>query len=116
MFRHAAQDQPQHPAPARTVRTVRVLRSGQELAEASARAAVHARRLDERLAARAARDARTAEYQAVDQPKQQDGGGDGRAPLPARDPHERGAEPEDDVTPARVLEAGPVRATQTSAA
>lgn len=114
MFRHAAQDQPQHPAPA--ARTVRVLRSGQELAEASARAAVHARRLDARLAARAARDAWTAEYQAVDPQKEQDGSGDVRAPFPARDPLEQGAAPEDGVTPARVLEAGSGRAAEISAA
>jgi hypothetical protein len=45
-------------------RTVRVLRTEDELAEAAARAAVFAGLLQDRLKARAARDARTAERRA----------------------------------------------------
>lgn len=50
-------------------RTVRVLRSDEELSEAVARAAVHARRLLDRLDARAAGDARTAEHRARARPR-----------------------------------------------
>lgn len=50
-------------------RTVRVLRSDEELAEAAIRAAVHARRLVDRLAARAEGDARTAAYRAGQRPE-----------------------------------------------
>lgn len=62
MFRHTRDPQPRSEPPA--ARTVRVLRNPEELAEASARAAEHARRLHDRLEARAARDARTEEHQA----------------------------------------------------
>lgn len=64
MLRHPREPQLRPPPP--VVRTVRVLRSEAELAEASARAAVHARRLEERLEARAARDAWMAEHHTGD--------------------------------------------------
>jgi hypothetical protein len=65
MLRHAkAQSRHDTSGP----RTVRVLHSRQELAEAQARASVHARRLQDRLEARAARDARTVAYRSDEAP------------------------------------------------
>lgn len=73
MLRHSKDPDPHGERPA--LRTVRLLRSEAELAEASARAAVHARRLRDRLEARAAKDAWTAEYRADGGPAPRPEGG-----------------------------------------
>lgn len=87
MLRHPREPQAWPAAPA--ARTVRVLRGEAELAEASARAAVHARRLHDRLEARAARDAWMAEHHGGDRPNgsgRRNGGGLVRTLGPATGP------------------------------
>jgi hypothetical protein len=86
MLRHSKDPDPLGEGPA--LRTVRLLRSEAELAEASARAAVHARRLRDRLDARAAKDAWTAEYRADGghAPRAEGGAAPGRGTL-VRGPH-----------------------------